>query len=217
MLAICYAAGAAAFAGAAALLGGGFLWLFWPAFSLGAVSLAYAGFGPALFAKGSDGQIDWAARLMLAPYLAGARLNSRLWTRRQPRIVEVSNGVMLGRFPATRDCASAATVIDLTCEFAQPRAAPAWLCVPMLDLVAPDAASLRQAADAIEKVRAQGPVLVCCALGYGRSVAALAVWLVRTGRAEDLPSAVQHLVGRRPRLALNARQLSAIAEAIGAA
>jgi protein-tyrosine phosphatase len=211
-----YGAAAVVLAVLAVAFGGGFLWLLWPAVALFAVALAYAGFGPSLFAKGNDGQLDWATRLILAPYLVGAWLNSRLWTRREPRRVEISDGVHLGRFPSTKDCAGMAAVVDLTCEFSRPSGSRTWISIPMLDLVAPEAVTLRLAADAIERTRQQGPVLVCCALGYGRSVAALAVWLVRTKRVADLATALQMLAGKRPRLALNERQRSAIAEAIDA-
>jgi protein-tyrosine phosphatase len=84
----------------------------------------------------------------------------------------------------------------------------------MLDLVAPEAAALRSVADRIENVRQQGPVLVCCALGYGRSAAALAVWLVRTGRATDPAAALERLKQARPRLAVNTQQEQAVREAV---
>jgi protein-tyrosine phosphatase len=215
-LAVRYGIAAATLTTIAAVLNGGFLWLLWPALSFGAVSAAYAGLGIQLFAKNADGRIDWAARLLLAPYLLAAWLNSRLWTRDEPRTVEIADGIWLGRFPSARDCEGMSAIVDLTCEFSRPAVSQRWISIPMLDLVAPDRASLRSAAEAIESARSHGQVLVCCALGYGRSVAALAVWLVRTKRAKDLPAALQDLRRRRPRLALNARQLQAVTEATDA-
>jgi protein-tyrosine phosphatase/membrane-associated phospholipid phosphatase len=213
-LALRYLSAAAALAAIAALLGGTGLWLLWPAVSLGAVALAYLALGPDLFAKSADGRIDTATRLLLLPYLAGAWINSRLWTRNEARSVAVADGVLLGRFPSQSDCADVASVVDLTAELSRPRGATPWLSVPMLDLVAPDAAMLRRAADAIDDARQRGPVLVCCALGYGRSAAAVAVWLVRTGRMADLDAALTYLRAKRPRLALGAAQQQAVAEAL---
>ena len=46
-----------------------------------------------------------AARWLLAPYLAGAWLNSRWWTRRHPEAVAVCDGVWIGRMPSSRDLA----------------------------------------------------------------------------------------------------------------
>jgi len=213
-LALRYLAAAAALAAIAALLGGTGLWLLWPALSLGAVALAYLALGPGLFAKSTDGRIDAATRLLLLPYLAGAWINSRLWTRNEARSVAVADGGLLGRFPSAADCAAVASVVDLTAELPRPRGTTRWTSVPMLDLVAPDAAALRGAADAVEEARQRGPVLVCCALGYGRSAAAVAVWLVRTGRMADLDAALTHLRAKRPRLVLGAGQQQAVREAV---
>jgi protein-tyrosine phosphatase len=76
----------------------------------------------------------------------------------------------------------------------------------MLDLIAPDADRLRVAAEAIETQRLAsgdtGTVLVCCALGYSRSAAAVAAWLLHTGRAERVDEAIERLRRERPNLVL---------------
>lgn len=213
-LAARYATAAALLAAAAIVLGGTFLWLLWPAVALLAVAAAYLGFGPSLFAKGADGCVDGATRLILLPYRLGARLNIYLWARKDPARVEVADGVWLGRFPTAAECRSVGAVVDMTSEFPRRAFDGDWSCVPMLDLVAPEAAALRSAADKIESARRHGPVLVCCALGYGRSAAALAVWLVRSGRAADPAAALAHLKKMRPRLAVSPQQNRAVTEAI---
>jgi protein-tyrosine phosphatase/membrane-associated phospholipid phosphatase len=215
-LAARYAIASGVLAVAAVLLDGAFLWLLWPSVALAAVSTAYLGFGTSLFAKGADGRIDWAARLILLPYLLGAWVNARLWTRHDEPRIEIADGVWLGRFPSAEDRRGVNAIVDTTSEFSRGRFPGTWTSFPMLDLVAPDAAALRAAAEKIESLRAHGPVLVCCALGYGRSVATLLVWLVRTGRAPDLQAALRHLKVKRPRLVLNALQMRAVAEAVDA-
>lgn len=214
-LALRYGLAALAVAVLALALGGWGLWLLWLSVSLSMVALAYAAIGPAAFAKTDDGHMPFAARLLFAPYRLAAFVNSRLWTRAEPTRVAVADGVFLGRFPRAADLAGIAAVVDLTAEFPRPAAAAVWHAVPMLDLVAPDPEGLRRAAEAIEAARAAGggPVLVVCALGYGRSVAALAVWLIRTGRAAGLDAAIADLRAVRPRLALTPAQIAAIAEA----
>jgi hypothetical protein len=208
-----YSVAAALFAAAAFFLGGAFLWLLWPAIALAAVAAAYLGVGPGLFAKGADGRVDWATRLILLPYRLGARLNVHLWTHKDPARIEIADGVWLGRFPSAAECRGIGAIVDMTCEFPRHARGSNWHCVPMLDLVAPEAAALRLAADRIESARRHGPVLVCCALGYGRSAAALAVWLVRSGRAPDPAAALAQLKTMRPRLAVNAQQMQAVMEA----
>ena len=83
---------------------------------------------------------------------------------------------------------------------AAPSAAPAfeYQCFPTLDLIAPDAALLQQAANAIERLRAKGPLLVCCALGYSRSASAVAAWLLLSGRCSDAQQAEALIRKARP-------------------
>jgi protein-tyrosine phosphatase len=216
-LAARYAIAAVALAVLAVVINGAALWLLWPTVALLAVAAAYLGFGPTLFAKSDDGCLDWTTRLLLLPYLLGAKMNAYLWTRREVASVEVADGVWLGRFPSAIECRPMAAVVDTTCEFSRVRFAGEWVSVAMLDLVAPSATSLRYAADRIESLRVLGPLLVCCALGYGRSAATLGVWLVRTGRLPDLQTAIDHLRTKRPGLAIKSEQRRAMAEAIDGA
>ncbi len=213
-LAALYLAGALALAMLALTLGGAGLWLFWPAVSLLIVAGAYAALGSSAFMKDRNGAMGWPARLLLTPYLAGAWLNSRLWTLREPRHVEIGANVYLGRIPDSADAARFRQIIDLTAEFPAPATRSRWTTMPMLDLVAPDAKSLRRAALAIEIAQGPTPVLVCCALGYGRSVAAVVVWLVLSRRVQSLDEALSMLRYRRPAMRLSERQMQAIQEAI---
>lgn len=153
-----------------------------------------------------------AAQWLLAPYILGAWINSRLWTRRSPEPKHVMDDVWIGRYPSDDNVISchAQSVIDLTAELPV-RAPPcAWHCVPMLDLVTPSTQALRDAAGLIERHRENGPVLVCCALGYGRSAAVLATWILRSGRAATLDTAVTLVRNVRPEVVLHSADLAAI-------
>jgi protein-tyrosine phosphatase len=83
----------------------------------------------------------------------------------------------------------------------------------MLDLVPPSAADLRSAAAHIERARADGPVLVCCALGYSRSAAAAATWLLSSRTAKTAADAIDQVRGARPRIVVD----TALRERIAAA
>lgn len=203
------------FAGAAVAtlglwIGGTGLWVLWPAVSLLMVSANYAVLGPAGFQKDSSGRMSLAARLLLAPYLAGAFLNSRSWTRREPRPVKVGDDVWLGRIPRRREAAGFAAIVDLCAELPGAPGAATWTCVPMLDLVVPHPAQLRDAAARIERGRAAGPVLVCCALGYSRSAATVATWLIASNPTRTLRDAIDQIRRARPRIVIDAPLCAAI-------
>ena len=206
-LAAYYAAGAVILGLLAIGWGGTALWLLWPAVSLFLVAANYAMLGPMGFQKTEDGAMSLAARWLFAPYLVGAWLNSRAWTYSAPNPVEVVDEVFLGRFPSRHDAAAFPSVVDLCAELPRPErwragGGSVWRSIPMLDLIPPEPALVQQAAEAIEQARARGPVLVCCALGYGRSAAAAAGWLLVTGRARDLAAANDQIRAVRPKVVL---------------
>ena len=210
-----YAAGSAALVAFSAVAGGVWLWLLWPAMSLGLVAGNCALFGAAGFQKAADGQMSLAARWLPAPYIAGAWVNSRLWTRAEPACASIGDGVPLGRMPSRGTITACATIIDLCAELPRPPGVAPYHAMPMLDLIAPAPEQLRRAAAAIEQARATGPVLVCCALGYGRSAAAVPAWLLATGRVPDIDAAIRQVRQVRPRIVLNGATRGAVAAAAG--
>lgn len=207
-LALRYALGAIVCFGLAAWLGGAALWLCWPGAALVLVTLNYAMFDAAGFQKDAQGRPSFAARWLLMPHRLGAWINSRLWTRREPPAVRIAAGVLLGRMPMTREAKQLGIthVVDLSAELSSPQSVDVR-AVPMLDLIVPDAAQLRIAAETIEAQRVaagdSGTVLVCCALGYSRSAAAVAAWLLHTGRSERVDEAIERLRRERPNLVLH--------------
>jgi protein-tyrosine phosphatase len=201
-LALFYFIGAVACT-ALAFLGGAWLWMSWPAAALFLVALNYLLIGPRGFQKAANGRLSLGARWLLAPYLAFAWLNSRLWTRRHPEAREVCDGVSIGRIPTAAELEPFAAIIDLCAEVSC--GAPgsrAYQSFGVLDLTVQDAAALREAANAIEEARQHGPVLVCCALGYSRSAAAVAAWLLTTRRARTVDEAMAIVRKARPAIVL---------------
>lgn len=209
-LACAYLASAGALAALAVLGGGAWLWLWWPALSLALVAANYALLGAAGFQKQTDGRLGIAARWLYAPYLLAAWVNSRAWTHRQPAPVEVADGVWLGRIPG-RGEREGFTVVDVCAELSLPGGArDGDRVVPMLDLVPPATTALLEAAEAIELGRRHGPVLACCALGYSRSAASVAAWLLRSGRAGTADEAIARLQAARPQVVLRAGHRGAL-------
>ncbi len=212
-LSLCYALGAGACLGLAFILGGAALWLAWPGLALALVALNYAVLGAGGFQKGADGRLSNAAMGLFAPYLIGAWINSRWWTRKHPQADEVSDGVYLGRIPGHGEASRFAGIVDLCAELpcgwshagadAGKTASTGYQGFACLDLVAPESALLSQAAHAIERLRQEGPVLVCCALGYSRSASAVAAWLMQSGRCSDADQAERLIRLARPGIVLH--------------
>ncbi len=169
-------------------VGGLWLGLLWPALALLMVALNYVLFGAGGFQKGANGRLSTAATWLLAPYLIGAWINSRLWTWRHPHADEVCDGVYLGRIPGRGQATSFAGVLDLSAELpyrrdlpAMQQEQPAYLNLPTLDLIPP----------------------ICCALGYSRSASAVAAWLIHTGRCADIEAAQALIRKARPGVVLH--------------
>lgn len=209
-LALLYAAGSSACA-VLAFLGGWWLWMAWPAGALALVALNYAALGPRGFQKGANGCLSVASRALFAPYLAGARVNSRLWTRSHAIAGEVADGVFIGRIPAARDLEPFRAVVDLTAELSCAPGDRFYRPFGVLDLTVPGDAVLRDVATAIEEARQHGPVLVCCALGFSRSAAAVAAWLMATRRAKSVEEAMAMIRKARPAIVLSERHSNALA------
>nr|WP_298112006.1 phosphatase PAP2/dual specificity phosphatase family protein [uncultured Pseudomonas sp.] len=211
-LALRYSLGVALMAAVAVNLGGVWLWLLWPGFSLLLVALNYALFDAQGFQKDADGRLSSAACWLLAPYLAAAWLNSRLWTRAHPHADEVGEGVWLGRIPAAGQAEGFHAQLDLCAELPRRTATKVYRSLPVLDLSVPSPQTLLAAAQAIEALRQEGPLLVCCALGYSRSAAAVAAWLLHSGRCQNLPEALAQLRRARPQVVLSEAHQQALRE-----
>lgn len=209
-LALRYGLGSAICAALAVNLGGAWLWLLWPCASLLLVALNYAGFGVAGFQKYTDGSLSAASTWLLAPYLLGAWVNSRLWTRKHPQPDQVAEDIWLGRVPTEQEAAPFTAVLDLSAELPVRLPGKTYRNLPLLDLVAPDSEACRQGAELIEQLRQQGPLLVCCALGYSRSATLVAAWLLHSGRADSVEQAIAMIRAARPRIVLGEAQRKAL-------
>jgi protein-tyrosine phosphatase/membrane-associated phospholipid phosphatase len=186
------------------------LWLCWPGVALGWVAMNYAFFGAGGFQKNVRGGVSIASRWLFAPYRVGAWLNSRWWTRGQAPAAPVQGALWLGRMPTAAQARALGVthLVDVCAELPAPHSIPT-LCVPVLDLIPADATMLSDVATAIQtqldaaQAGGDGKVLVCCALGYSRSAAAVAAWMLRHGHASDVDIAIARLREARPCVVLH--------------
>ena len=208
-----YLAGSVLFAALAYRMGGAAWWLLWPAGALAVVAGIYFRGGPRLFQK-ANGAMPLSMMTLLAPYLAAAWLNSRLWTWKGTQADEITEGIWLGRLPgkSERNERAIASIVDLTAELPVDTTGIVYRGVPMLDLVAPAVEELDAAVTAIDELSSKRPTLICCALGYSRSAAALAAWLTASGRSPSISESIALVRTRRPRIALGSTERARLHE-----
>jgi diacylglycerol kinase (ATP) len=180
-------------------------WLtLWPACALLVVAAGYRGAGVRVFRK-QNGKLPWSTRLMLAPFLLASKLSIRWLSRSQPASVEITSSVLVGRRLNHSEAESmvesgVVAVLDVTSEYseAKPFKQVAYLNLPVLDHTAPTTEQLSRGAFFIREHARHGRVYVHCALGYSRSVAMVAAWLLTEGLAVNVNDAVEHIRRRRP-------------------
>ena len=192
--------------------------LLWPAMSLAIAASAYFGLGPGIFRK-TDGRLHWSARLVLAPCLLGQQL-SLFYYRRQCRPWDkVTPEVWIGRTLNHGEAAAATrlgviAVLDLTAEFpeAKPFRALTYRNIPILDLTAPSIDQLREMAVFIDDESRKGVVYIHCKIGYSRTAAAAAAYLLQTGKASIVSEAIALLRQVRPAIVVRPEVVPALSE-----
>lgn len=182
------------------------------------VGVAYAGAGPRLLAKRPDGTIPVWSWLLHWPYLLLSRLCFEVARRcsREPPWHEIVPGLYLGRRLTRREAAAAVTslglrgALDLTCEFAEPRAmrnATSYRLLATLDNTSPTLEQVRAGVDWIRRHLAEGSVYVHCAVGHGRSASVVAAHLLAAGCARSAEDALSLIQARRGLARLNRLQM----------
>lgn len=187
-------------------------WLaYWLAGALAWVGAIYLCGDAGHFAK-RDGRLPWRSWMVLGPYLLAARLNVWWWTRRLPVGTAVLDEVFVGRQPdpCACDAHGIRSVIDLCAEVPMQVRTVAYHPQLLLDLLPPPTETLRQAATRIEAAQRQGAVWVCCALGFSRSAAAVAAWLI-CHRGHSVEAALARIRAARPAVVLSPATLQNLA------
>ena len=192
--------------------------LLWPMTTLALVASAYFGVGPGIFRK-SDGVLPWSTYWALGSMIVGQHL-SRLYYRRQCRAWDaVTPNVWIGSALSRREAQAAVragvtSVLDLTAEFSAPRVFRAlrYRNIPILDLTAPSVAQLEEMARFIAAEAERGIVYVHCKIGFSRSAAAVAAYLLRSGRADEVEESLAQLRRARPSIVIRPEVQRALME-----
>src|SRR5437764_1890822 len=192
--------------------------LLWPAIALGIVAIAYFRAGPIVFRK-TEGKLPWSTRFVLAPCLLGQYLSllyyrsqCRSWDKVTPQIWI---GGKLGCRSANKAlCSGVSSVLDLSAEFSEAKAFRKIIYrnIPILDLTAPTQAQLVEMSKFIGNHSRNGAVYVHCKIGYSRSAAAVAAYLIVSGKAKTAEEAFAMIRRVRPSVVIRPEVRFALAE-----
>jgi len=213
-----YAAGAVVLTVMAAIFWPWGVLLLWPAIALGIVAIAYFRAGPIIFHK-TEGKLPWSTRFVLAPCLLGQYLSllyyrsrCRAWDKVTPQIWI---GGKLRRRSAKKALRSGVlSVLDLSAEFseAKPFRKINYRNIPVLDLTAPTQTQLVEMSKFIGNHSRNGAVYIHCKIGYSRSAAAVAAYLIMSGQVKTAEEAFAIIRRVRPSVVIRSEVLSALSE-----
>ena len=192
------------------------------ALSAALLSIAYWTNCTRLFFKSAKGRIAlWSYALYLPYFLLNLLLFSlsRLIAR-EPACHEVGGNLYLGRRLAPGEKALSEklgirSVLDLTCEFPEPRhmrEADNYLCLPVLDTFAPTVGQLKEGVEWLRARTAEGAVYVHCASGHGRSATFVVALTLSENPETTVEAAIAMLAQKRPGIKLSKDQMTVLHE-----
>ncbi len=177
----------------------------WPIMALLIVAAAYFGAGPIIFRK-EDGRLHWSARLVLGPCLLGQQRLAALLSPSMPALGPVDAARLdwadaqprRSRRRRAAGSDSRARSHGGIFRGRRPFARSTYRNIPILDLTAPSIEQLREMASFIDEESKQGIVYIHCKIGYSRTAAAAAAYLLQTGKASGVEEAIELLRQVRP-------------------
>ena len=106
------------------------------------------------------------------------------------------------------------SVLDLSTEFseAKPFRKTNYQNIPVLDLTAPTQEQLAEMGKFIVNHSLKGVVYVHCKIGYSRSAAAVAAYLIMSGKAKTAGEALTIIRRVRPSIVIRPDVISAVAD-----
>jgi protein-tyrosine phosphatase/membrane-associated phospholipid phosphatase len=213
-----YAAGAAVVLSMGAMFWPWGVLILWPAIALGIVAIAYFKAGPIVFHK-TQGKLPWSTRFVLAPCLLGQYLSLLYYRNQCRRWDKVTPQIWIGGKLGSRSAKEAlssgvVSVLDLSAEFSEtkPFRKIIYRNIPILDLTAPTHAQLVEMGEFIGNHSRIGVVYVHCKIGYSRSAAALAAYLIMSGKTQTAEEAFAMIRRVRPSVVIRPEVRFALSE-----
>lgn len=215
-LGLFYAAGGLAAGVLAPVFWNAGFFLLWTGVSMALIAGGYWVWGPAVFRK-SNGRLAISARVLLAPVLLGQRLSLWHYSRQCRPWDRITESLWIGRVLTRKEAGRAVAegvtaVLDLTGEFSECRTLRGlrYLNIQVMDLTAPTPSQLDEAVAFIRRESAAGKVFVHCKIGYSRSAAVVAAYLLATHGVDTVESAVRKIRAARPSVVIRPEAMEAI-------
>jgi len=130
---------------------------------------------------------------------------------REPAFNTLTENIFIGRRLLSRELPDDIDhVVDLTCEFNEPKAlrSLSYHSLQILDGLVPSSDQLLEWADRISKL--SGNIYIHCAEGHGRTGLLAASVLLYLGHSQTPNEALQFIRSKRPLVRLGRRQLAAL-------
>jgi len=178
--------------------------LLYPAVSTMIVASAYFGLGPRIMRK-NNGKIPFSSKIVLFPYFLGQRLSRVYYLRKTNLYDYVTDDIIIGAVLRDSDAAAlkdagVAGVLDMTAEFSENSVFRelSYLNIQVMDLTEPPQSHLEEAARFIHSNLKHGKVYIHCKIGFSRSVAAVAAYLLGYKVAHSCDEAFEIIKKARP-------------------
>lgn len=189
-------------------LGGWSYLLLWFAISFFTLSAGYAGVGPRVFCKQSDGTIPLWVKIIHFPFLLYSAFVwhiTQVLSRENP-FDKVEDDLIIGRRLRDRELPHGiVNYVDLTAEFEDPkeiRQSTNYVSVPILDAGVPRPDALHSAISRLSP----GITFVHCAQGHGRTALFTLALLAKRGRIQSFDEGMALIKQARPGIGFNRMQ-----------
>ena len=181
------------------------------------VSLAYLLGAPQIFLKQPTGNFYWQSYFIFWPYFLLNTFTLALFCyfSKENIIDEIIPNLYLGRRPWTFEVQYLSSfginaTLDLTAELSEInfiRNYHDYLCIPVVDALAPTVEQLEHAVSWIKiRLAQEESVLVHCALGHGRSAIIIVAFILQSGMVKNFADAPDFIQSKRPGLHLSSIQ-----------
>ena len=199
---------------AAIMYGGWHIVYLWPAISFGIVAVGYLFVGPRVYGKSQSGVCSPLNTVLLLPYLLYLR---GVWHvirffKTESAYDQLIDNIYIGRHLMAREFPEFIDhVIDLTCEFTEPKTLrnTDYHSMQILDGFVPDTQQLKTWVANVATLN--GTIYIHCAEGHGRTGLFASVLLVHLGHSPSVEDALQLVKSKRPLVRLNSRQRQTLA------